>query len=413
MGAVGSAETARIRHFARNQTKSYFTFSRLNVKYVFMIKRPFWLDQIHDLWRKRSIVWLAGVRRIGKTSLADQVEGAKYLNCDLPSVRRQLGDPEFFFEQQPKRATLIFDEIHRLDDPSLLLKVAADEYSSLRILATGSSTLEATKKFKDALTGRKHVISLTPVLWRECLTDFEVTDFDRRLLHGGFPELLLAEDLDTSFFEEWMDSFYARDIQELFGVRNRTGFMKLLKLLCMRSGGLLDVTNLAKESGMSRPTVMSHMDAMEIGQAILRLPPFHGGGHREIVRQPKTYVHDTGLIAHVRGWEQIREGDRGHLWENLVLDELRSAYPLSNLRHWRDRHKHEIDFIAIGKRGRADALEAKINPDAFEPHALEVFRAAYPKGKNLLVCPFVKEPYKIRSGGLAVLVCSTPHLPIS
>lgn len=411
-GWFGSDNRAKIPALVQIHLKAYFTNSRLNVKYVFMKQRQFWLDQIHDLWGKRGIVWLAGVRRIGKTSLANQIEGARYFNCDLPSVRRQLEDPEFFYDQQPKGATLIFDEIQRLDDPSLLLKIAADEYSSMRILATGSSTLEATKKFKDALTGRKHVISLPPVLWRECLTEFEVTDFDRRLLHGGFPELLLAENLDTSFYEEWMDSFYARDIQELFRVRNRTGFLSLLKLLCMRSGGQLDLTNVSKESGLSRPTVMSHLEAMEIGQAILRIPPFHGGGHREIVKQPKVYVHDTGLIAHVRGWEQIREADRGHLWENLVLDELKSIHPLSCLHHWRDKKQHEIDFVVDRTRGRIDTVEAKINPDAFEPHSLKVFREAYPKGKNLLVCPFVKEPYKIRSGGFEVIICSTPHLPI-
>ena len=90
-------------------------------------------------------------------------------------------------------------------------------------------------------------------LQRECLGPFEQTDLDRRLLHGGLPGVLLGERPDPAFFEDWMDSFYARDIQELFGVRNRTGSMALLKLVALRNGGLLDVTDLAKESGMSRP----------------------------------------------------------------------------------------------------------------------------------------------------------------
>ena len=144
---------------------------------------------------------------------------------------------------------------------------------------------------------------------------------DHRLLHGGFPEQLLASTPQPAFYEDWIDSFYARDILELFGIRNRSGFLSLLQLVCLRNGGQLDISDLAKKTGLSRPTVMSHLDAMEIAHAVIRIPPYHGGGHREIIRQPRIYAFDTGLVAHVQGWESIRESDRGVLWENLVLDE--------------------------------------------------------------------------------------------
>jgi uncharacterized protein len=378
---------------------------------MYMKRRTIWIDNIEALWRKRRIVWLSGVRRVGKTSLCRQLSTGRYLNCDLPSVQRQLADPEFFF-QQAGSEVLMLDEVHRLADPSLVLKIAADVYPELRILATGSSTLAATRKFRDALTGRKHALYLPPVLWRECLGEFGISDFDRRLLHGGFPEMLLASRPDPAFFAEWIDSFYARDVQELFGVRNRSGFLSLLQLLCLRSGGLLDITDLAKETGMSRPTVMAHLDAMEIAHAIQRLPPFHGGGHREIVRQPRVYAFDTGLIAHVRGWEQIRPTDRGPLWENLVLDELRALYPQGALHYWRDKSQREIDFVVQRPGGRVDAIEAKINPDAFAPRGLKAFRQRHPDGRNLLVCPFVDEPYTLRMGGFEIGVCSTPHLSL-
>ena len=376
-----------------------------------MKKRSIWIEKIDALWRKRRIVWLSGVRRVGKTCLCRQMSAGRYLNCDLPSVQRQLADPEFFL-QQAGAGVLLLDEIHRLADPSLVLKIAADAYPDLFILATGSSTLAATRKFRDALTGRKHALYLPPILWRECLGEVGIRDFDRRLLHGGFPEMLLADQPDPAFFEEWMDSFYARDVQELFGVRNRSGFLNLLKLLCMRSGGQLDISDLAKETGMSRPTVMAHLDAMEIAHAIHRLPPFHGGGHREIVRQPRVYAFDTGLIAHVRGWEQIRATDRGHLWENLVLDELRSIYPLGALHYWRDKSQREIDFVVQRAGGKVDAIEAKINPDAFTPRSLQAFRQHHPEGDNLLICPFVDTPYTLRTGGFELRVCSTPHLSV-
>lgn len=375
-----------------------------------LINRGFWLKKIEALWRQRRIVWLSGVRRVGKTVLCRQIPAAVYLNCDLPSVQRRLEDPEFFYAQQDPERPVILDEVHRTADPSLILKIAADEYPSLRILATGSSTLEATRKFRDALTGRKHALHLTPVLWRECAADFGIADFDRRLLHGGFPEMLLADQPDPTFFEEWLDSFYARDIQELFGVRNRVGFLALTRLLCLRSGGQLEISDLAKESGLSRPTVMAHLDALEIAHAITRLPPFHGGGHREIVRQPRVYAFDSGFVAHVKGWESIRDSDRGHLWEHLVLDELKATQPAHSIHYWRDKSQREIDFILEGKKGAVDTIEAKINPDAFEARALKVFREEYLQGRNYLVCPQVSEPYTMRKQGLTIRVCSTRHL---
>lgn len=102
------------------------------------------------------------VRRVGKTTLARMLPDTVYLNCDLPSVCRRLTDPESFYDGLKKGATIVFDEVHRLDDPSRLLKIAADEYPHLKVLATGSSTLAATRKFRDSLTGRKLMIYLPP-----------------------------------------------------------------------------------------------------------------------------------------------------------------------------------------------------------------------------------------------------------
>jgi len=375
-----------------------------------MVDRPFWTAAIAGLWSQKSIVWLSGVRRVGKTSLCRQIPDGRYVNCDLPSVQRQFADPETFFAQHPASSALLLDEVHRVADPALVLKIAADEFPSLRILATGSSTLQATGKFRDSLTDRKRTLHLPPVLWRECAGAFGPPNLDRRLLHGGLPGLLLGDPPDPAFFGDWLDSFYARDIQELFRVRNRSGFMDLFKLVALRNGGLLDVTDLAKEAGLSRPTVMAHLDAMDIAHAVIRVPPYHGGGHREIVRRPKVYGFDTGVVAYVRGWETIRGEDRGLLWENLVLDELRAVHPPEAIHYWRDKSQREVDFVVEHRDGRADAVEAKVSPEAFDADALKTFRSLYPRGANYLVCPFVKESYTLRRAGMTVKVCGTSEV---
>jgi len=376
-----------------------------------MIERPFWIQKINDAWDKRPIVWLSGVRRVGKTTLAQMFPDAIYMNCDLPSVNRSLSDPEFFFDGLEQGITLILDEVHRLEDPSRVLKIAADEYGHLRVLATGSSTLSATRKFQDSLTGRKITLYLPPVLWTECSDYFGITSLDHRFLHGGLPEPLLSNTKDTNFFSEWMDSFYARDIQELFNIRNRSGFMKLLHLILRQSGDLLEYTNLAKLSGVSRPTVKSHIEAMSIAHALLLLPPFHGGGRREIISRPKCYAFDTGFITFVKGWDSIREDDRGLLWEHIVLDALRTVIDDFYLFYWRDKSGREIDFVIKSSGRTFDVIECKINPDYFNSRNLVEFRVIYPKGRNFVVSPMIKSPYQMKHDDLIVQYNSINQLP--
>lgn len=365
-----------------------------------MITRSFWLIQLEKAWANRSLIWLSGVRRSGKTTLCKMIPDAVFMNCDLPSVARQVEDPEFFFHNIKENTTVIFDEIHRIEHPSIVLKIGTDEFPGLKILATGSSTLSATKKFRDSLTGRKTQVFLPPVLWSECSADFGISDFDYRLLRGGLPEFLLAEKRNPEHYSEWIDSYYARDIQELFNVRNRTGFLKLMQLLFMQSGGMLEITSLAKECGLSRPTVMAHIEALAVAHAIYLVQPFYGGGKKEIVRRPKVYAFDTGFVAHVKGWNEIRETDRGILWEHLVLDMLRTQ--MGNILYWADTYGHEIDFVVKESEGQVHAFECKINPDKFSPKALQKFREFYPEGKNYCVSPHIEIPYKLNFQGTEV-----------
>jgi uncharacterized protein len=370
-----------------------------------MNSRPFWTSRIHEAWKKRPIVWLSGVRRVGKTTLAKMFPEALYINCDLPSSLSRTSDPESFFSSVPKSGVVIFDEVHRIEDPSRLLKIGADEFPSLRILATGSSTLSATKKFRDSLTGRKTTIYLPPILWRECSAVFGVNDLDRRLLNGGMPEQFLSEKKDPGYFAEWIEGFYARDIQELFTIRNRTGFLTLFRLLMLQSGGMLDYASLSMQSGISGPTAHAHTEALAIAQALFLLPPFHGGGAREIVKRAKGYAFDTGFITFVKGWDTIRSDDRGILWEHLVLDELRSSTLEETLHFWRDKSGREIDFVITRNENRVDAIECKVNPDRFETKNLEEFRKLYPNGNNYVVSPFSKIAYKKNFGDVAVTFC--------
>lgn len=372
-----------------------------------MIRRTLWLERIQRAWSERPLVWLSGVRRVGKTTLAEMVPDVVYFNCDLPSTVRALADPELFLGSLRRGAVVALDEVHRLADPSLTLKIAADEYPHLRILATGSSTLAATGKFRDSLTGRKRSVHLCPVLWEECAEPFGIPDFDRRLLHGGLPEAFLAETKSPHSFAEWIDSFYARDILELFRVRNRQGFLALFRLLMRWSGGQVDYNRLSRLTELSRPTVKSYAEALQVAHAIHLVRPFRGGGSGEIVSRPKCYAFDTGFVTFERGWNRIREDDRGILWEHLVLDSLRFRQLDDDIFYWRDKSGREVDFVVRRGEGRLDTFECRIDPDEVRPAPVVAFRKRYPLGRDHIVVPTRKQAYRIRKGGRVFTVCGT------
>jgi hypothetical protein len=220
----------------------------------------------------------------------------------------------------------------------------------------------------------------------EELPAFGVMELRDRLLRGGLPPALLSEKHNPEFYAEWRDSYFARDVQELFRLEKRAGFLRVLELLLRQSGGMLDVSKLAAESQISRPAVTNWLEVYQITHVAHLVRPFSAGGRREIVAQPKVFGFDTGLVCHARGWDHLRTDDCGILWEHLVLDTL-IAGGVPQLHFWRDKQQREVDFVVPLGRDRVDAIECKWKPGAFETRGLAAFREQYPKGRNFVVSP--------------------------
>ena len=142
----------------------------------------------------------------------------------------------------------------------------------------------------------------------------------------------------------------------------------------MKSGGQFEVTKTATALGITRPTVESHVSALEITHAITRVRHFLGGGQNELVKQPKVYAFDTGLVSFARGWDPLRQEDFGLLWEHLVLEHLQAQFPDTSVRYWRDKQGREVDFVLTHRRDEVDAIECKWHSVAFDSTALQVFR---------------------------------------
>lgn len=346
------------------------------------------------------MLWLAGVRRVGKTCLCQTLPDIEYFDCELPRVRRMMLDPQGFLGGlRGKRCVL--DEIHRLQNPSELLKIAADHFPRLRIVATGSSTLGASKRFRDTLAGRKRDVWLTPMCLPD-LEDAERTDLKHRFLRGGLPPFFLPERLPERDFQEWMDAYWAKDIQELFRLERRDSFQRFAELLLAQSGGIFEATKFARPCEVSGPTIRNYLRVLEATLVAHVIRPFNARRHTEIVAAPKVYGFDSGFVCYYRGWQELRTEDFGILWEHFVLNEIMARSQSREVFYWRSKRGHEVDFVWAARRKQPMAIECKWSADNFDPTSLTAFRREHPEGENVVLAQDVDRAFTRRHGDLKV-----------
>jgi hypothetical protein len=399
-----------------------------------MFPREFWIKKIQEAWKLRSIIWLVGVRRIGKTTLVKSLSedhkntengvehgSLLYYDCELKRNRDLIESDVEEFWQGKENKIVILDEIHRLENPSEVLKIAADHYSKAKVIATGSSTLAASKKFKDTLSGRKIVIELRPLIEADLLAfaqnknpkiiepineDNENAEIgvrqqchnallEKRFLYGGMPENYLSDELPEYAFEEWIDSYWSKDIQELYELRSKFAFQKFMELLFIQSGGIFEASKFATDCKVSSPTISNFLHVLEETFVIDVLRPYHKRKNSEIVSAPKVYAFDTGLACYLKGWSSLRNEDLGIFWEHFVLNELKAQLQNNaDILYWRNKKKQEVDFIIKKKRSQTViAIETKWQAKNFSPDNLQAFRELHPEGENFLIANDIQESY--------------------
>jgi hypothetical protein len=235
------------------------------------------------------------------------------------------------------------------------------------------------------------------------LRAFGDTRLPHRLVRGGLPPFFLASTPPEREYQEWLDAFWAKDIQELFRLERRHAFQRLFELMLASSGGIFEATRFARACEVSRQTIQNYLAVLEATFAAHVVRPFTTGKSAELVAAPKVYGFDTGFVAYHRGWsESPRPEELGVLWEHYVLNEMHSARQVRDIRYWRDKQRHEIDFV-IASRGQAPVvIECKLKADGFEPDHLRIFRRRYPRGTNYVVTPDTSRPFTRRFGELTV-----------
>jgi len=212
------------------------------------------------------------------------------------------------------------------------------------------------------------------------MDDAKQTDLKHRFLRGGLPPFFLPEKHPERDFQEWMDAYWAKDIQELFRLERRDSFQRFTELVLAQSGGIFDATRFTRPCEVSRPTITNYLRVLEATFVAHVIRPFSTRRPTEIVAAPKVYGFDTGFICYYRGWQDLRDDDLGTLWEHFVLNEIMARSQSREVFYWRDKRGHEVDFVIATHRKRPAAIECKRSANNFDPTNLIAFRFQHPEG---------------------------------
>jgi hypothetical protein len=225
------------------------------------------------------------------------------------------------------------------------------------------------------------------------LVDFRQTNLVDRFLQGGLPSFFLKGEKADRRFQEWVNMFWAKEIQEPFRLERRNSFKRLMEILFAQSGELFEAKRFVEPCGMSHPTVMKYLLTLRASRAVQIIRPFSTGHGMEIISTPKTYAFDTGFFCFFRGWQELRRDDFGILWKHWVLNELNSRLQGRIIHYWRDKRGHEVDFVLITKEMGITAIVCQWRAKDFEVRNLRAFRRRYPEGRNWIVCEDMIQPH--------------------
>ncbi len=340
-------------------------------------------DRIETNLFKGQVIVIYGARQVGKTTILKELErkyasDAIYLNCDEPDVRDRLTDrtsTELLDIAGGKKLVLI-DEAQRVKNIGLSLKLLVDNFPSIQIIATGSSSFELSNAISEPLTGRKIEFHLHSLSLAELETVYSKTDIDRMLekiiTFGMYPRVALAPSLDApNILDSLSESYLYKDALEYQNIKKPEVIMKLLQALALQIGNEVSYKELATLLSMDKLTVEKYVDILEKAFIIFKLPPLSRNLRKEIGRMRKIYFYDTGVRnSLIRNYNDFSvRNDVGAMWENFMIAERMKNNDNEgkkvNSFFWRTYDQKEIDYVEE-YGGKIDGFEIKWREDAYK-----------------------------------------------
>ena len=323
--------------------------------------------ELREAAAEYPVVTVLGPRQSGKTTLAKMTfPNRRYFSLEEPDLRLAADlDPRGFLNQMPDGG--ILDEIQRL--PKLLSYIQGivdDRQIPGLFILTGSHQPELHEAVSQTLAGRTAILTLLPFSFSEIsLYRKEIESF-KLIVNGSFPRLYDKKLGVSRFYNGYVQTYIERDVRALINLKDLTQFQQFLSLIAGRVGQIVNYSSLSSDVGVSSTTIKQWISVLKASYIVFELKPFFHNIRKRVVKSPKIYFFDTGLLCHLLGIntseQLLRDPLRGALYENLFILEVYKSFANRGIRpdlfFYRDTHGNEVDLI-IQRSGGLIPIEIK------------------------------------------------------
>ncbi len=324
-------------------------------------------DKAALLLSKFPFLAIIGPRQSGKTTFAKQLRpDFTYVNLELPEYREfAKSDPLAFLKSYQNG--VILDEIQWVPELFSYLQVLSDERNKPgEYLLTGSRNFLLSSQITQSLAGRVALLQLLPFSLKELEVHYKIARWEELALGGGYPRKYQFDIDPTDFYPNYIQTYLERDVRQILNIKDLAAFQKFIQLLAGRAGQLFNQHNFANELGVTNKTIDSWLGVLEASFVAFRLPPYYQNFNKRILKTPKVYFYDTGVLCSLLGIRKYTDLNlhfaRGQVFENLVVTELMKEELNQGNKaafyFWRDSNQSEVDLLQE-KDGKLIAIEIK------------------------------------------------------
>lgn len=370
---------------------------------------------VQDIRKLLSIfpaVGIVGPRQVGKTTLVKRQlnevlsAGYEYLDLENPRDRAKLSDPLDFLERRAQRC-IVIDEIQVMPELFSLLRPLIDaDRRPGRFILLGSASPQLIRGASESLAGRIGYTELRPISISELAHDKELQA--KHWIRGGYPEALLLEDIDAS--ELWrinyLESYVTRELPQLGSVGEPAVLRRLLQMIAGAQGDLVNHSALSRALGVTQRTVKSYIDLLEQSFLVRQLSSFHVNVKKRLVKAPKLYIRDSGLLHAQLGITDENQLTAsiavGASWEAYVIEQIIAILrPQTAPYFYRTHAGAEIDLVLQGRQGQLVCIEIKRNAAPKLTKGFYTAREDLGPTKTIVVAP-IKESFSLNNGVVAM-----------
>lgn len=391
-----------------------FTIFMANVYLCGMIKRRL-EDEITRLTKQFPAVAVLGPRQVGKTTLAKKIakqqkKGAVYLDVEKPTDQLKLSDAEAYL-QSKKDKCVVLDEVQYMPGLFSILRPLIDEKKKPgRFILTGSASPALVKGVSESLAGRIAYTELPPIGFTELPKSISM---QRHWFRGGFPDTLTAKTdaLSRNWLDNFIKSYVERDLNQLFHITFSTPLVRnFWQMLAYNNGAVLNAENYARALAVTNPTVHKYLDYLEGAYLIRRLHPWFANVNKRLVKSPKIYIRDSGLLHRLAGITDMDElkGNVliGASWEGYVIEQIAQAKPETlSMFFYRTHNGAEVDLVLIKKNKPCAVIEIKTSAAATPSRGFYECQGDLKPAKSFIISP-AGETYPDNKGSIH---CSLKH----